>query len=87
MTELDAVTLIRDALYVTLKLSSPILLTAMAVGLVIGILQTTTSIQEPTIAFVPKLLSIFVVIIIFASWMLQTATDYTRNLFLMIEKF
>ncbi|EMJ98646.1 flagellar biosynthesis protein FliQ [Leptospira sp. WS58.C1] len=87
MTEVDAITLIRDALFVTLKLSSPILLTAMVVGLVIGILQTTTSIQEPTIAFVPKLLSIFAVIVIFAGWMLQTMTDYTRDLFLMIEKF
>ncbi|MEI7011816.1 flagellar biosynthesis protein FliQ [Leptospira licerasiae] len=87
MTEVDAITLIRDALFVTLKLSSPILMTAMVVGLVIGILQTTTSIQEPTIAFVPKLLSIFAVIVIFAGWMLQTMTDYTRDLFLMIEKF
>ncbi|MEI1279118.1 flagellar biosynthesis protein FliQ [Leptospira venezuelensis] len=87
MTEVDAITLIRDALFVTLKLSAPILLTAMVVGLIIGILQTTTSIQEPTIAFVPKLLSIFAVIVIFAGWMLQTMTDYTRDLFLMIEKF
>ncbi|EPG67615.1 flagellar biosynthesis protein FliQ [Leptospira wolffii] len=87
MTEVDVITLIRDALFVTLKLSSPILFTAMVVGLVIGILQTTTSIQEPTIAFVPKLLAIFVVIVVFAGWMLQTATDYTRDLFLMIERF
>ncbi|AXR61137.1 flagellar biosynthesis protein FliQ [Leptospira mayottensis] len=87
MTELDAMTLIRDSLYITLKISSPILLTALVVGLVIGILQTTTSIQEPTIAFVPKLVAVFVVIVIFSSWMIQTMTDYTRNLFLMIEKF
>lgn len=87
MTELDAMTLIRDALYITLKISSPILFTALVVGLIIGILQTTTSIQEPTIAFVPKLVAIFIVIVIFSSWMIQTMTDYTRNLFLMIEKF
>ncbi|EMJ96841.1 flagellar biosynthesis protein FliQ [Leptospira alstonii] len=87
MTELDAMTLIRDSLYITLKISSPILLTALVVGLIVGILQTTTSIQEPTIAFVPKLAAIFIVIVIFSSWMIQTMTDYTRNLFLMIEKF
>ncbi|TGK37569.1 flagellar biosynthetic protein FliQ [Leptospira gomenensis] len=87
MTELDAMSLIRDALYVTLKISSPILATALVVGLIIGILQTTTSIQEPTIAFVPKLVAIFIVIVIFSSWMIQTMTDYTRDLFLMIEKF
>ncbi|EMO02457.1 putative flagellar biosynthetic protein FliQ, partial [Leptospira interrogans serovar Icterohaemorrhagiae str. Verdun HP] len=72
---------------ITLKISSPILFTALVVGLIVGILQTTTSIQEPTIAFVPKLLAIFIVIVIFSSWMIQTMTDYTRNLFLMIEKF
>ncbi|AAN49809.1 MULTISPECIES: flagellar biosynthesis protein FliQ [Leptospira] len=87
MTELDVMTLIRDSLYITLKISSPILFTALVVGLIVGILQTTTSIQEPTIAFVPKLLAIFIVIVIFSSWMIQTMTDYTRNLFLMIEKF
>ncbi|EMY75902.1 flagellar biosynthetic protein FliQ [Leptospira weilii serovar Ranarum str. ICFT] len=87
MTELDAMTLIRDSLYITLKISSPILLTALVVGLIVGILQTTTSIQEPTIAFVPKLAAIFIVIVIFSSWMIQTMTDYTRNLFMMIEKF
>ncbi|WP_442496268.1 flagellar biosynthesis protein FliQ [Leptospira interrogans serovar Icterohaemorrhagiae] len=86
MTELDVMTLIRDSLYITLKISSPILFTALVVGLIVGILQTTTSIQEPTIAFVPKLLAIFIVIVIFSSWMIQTMTDYTRNLFLMIEK-
>ncbi|KAA1267468.1 flagellar biosynthesis protein FliQ [Leptospira interrogans] len=87
MTELDVMTLIRDSLYITLKISSPILFTALVVGLIVGILQTTTSIQEPTIAFVPKLLAIFIVIVIFSSWMIQTMTDYTRNLFLMIERF
>lgn len=87
MTELDVMTLIRDSLYITLKISSPILFTALVVGLIVGILQTTTSIQEPTIAFVPKFLAIFIVIVIFSSWMIQTMTDYTRNLFLMIEKF
>ncbi|MBM9500586.1 flagellar biosynthesis protein FliQ [Leptospira sp. 201903071] len=87
MTELEAMSLIRDALFITLKISSPILLTALVVGLIIGILQTTTSIQEQTIAFVPKLVAIFIVIVIFSSWMIQTMTDYTRNLFMMIEKF
>jgi flagellar biosynthetic protein FliQ len=87
MTEIDVVTLIREALIVTIKISSPILVTALVVGLFIGILQTTTSIQEQTIAFVPKLLAIFVVIVIFASWMVRTMLDYTRNIFFMIEKF
>ncbi|MCG9875668.1 MAG: flagellar biosynthesis protein FliQ [Leptospiraceae bacterium] len=87
MTEVDVITLIRDALIITIKISSPILVTALVVGLFIGILQTTTSIQEQTIAFVPKLFAIFVVIIVFASWMVRTMLDYTRNIFFMIEKF
>lgn len=86
MTEIDVITLIREALFVTLKVTSPILITALVVGLVIGILQTTTSIQEPTIAFVPKLIAIFIAIVIFSSWMIKTLTDYTRNIFFMIEK-
>ena len=87
MTEIDVVTLIRNALIVTIKISSPILITALVVGLFVGILQTTTSIQEPTIAFVPKLLAIFLVIVVFASWMVRVMTDYTREIFFMIEKF
>jgi flagellar biosynthetic protein FliQ len=86
MTELDVITLIREALFVTLKVSAPILITALVVGLIIGILQTTTSIQEPTIAFVPRLIAIFIAIVIFASWMVRTMTDYTRNIFFLIEK-
>lgn len=86
MTEIDVVTLLKEALYITIKVSAPILITALVVGLIIGILQTTTSIQEPTIAFVPKLVAIFIVIIIFASWMVRTMTDYTKNIFMMIEK-
>jgi flagellar biosynthetic protein FliQ len=87
MTEVDVVTLIRNALIVTVKVSSPILITALVVGLFVGILQTTTSIQEPTIAFVPKLFAIFAVIVVFASWMVKVMLDYTREIFFMIEKF
>lgn len=86
MTEVDAVTLIREALIVTLKISSPILITALILGVFIGILQTTTSIQEPTIAFVPKLIGTFLIIIVFFTWMVRVMTDYTRDLFMMIGK-
>ena len=86
MTEVAVVSLIREALFIAIKISAPILITALIVGLILGIIQTTTSIQEPTIAFVPRLIAIFIVIIIFASWMVRTMTDYTRNIFMMIEK-
>ncbi|ABZ94956.1 flagellar biosynthetic protein FliQ [Leptospira biflexa] len=86
MTEVDVVNMMREAFIVTLKISSPILITALVVGLIVGILQTTTSIQEPTIAFVPKLVSIFAVIVFFSAWMVRVMTDYTREIFFMIEK-
>ncbi len=86
MTEQDVVTLIRNSLWIIIKVSSPILISALIVGLVVGILQTTTSIQEPTIAFVPKLLAIFVVIVVFSSWMIRSLVDYTRELFFIIER-
>ena len=86
MTEVDVITLFREALIVTVKIASPILITALVVGFIIGVLQTTTSIQEQTIAFVPKLIAIFVVMVIFASWIIKVMMDYTINLFMMIEK-
>ena len=84
MTEADVVTLLREAIWLTIKLSSPMLLLGMGVGLVISILQTTTSIQEQTLTFVPKLVVILLSIIVFATWLIQNITDYTKHLFEII---
>lgn len=81
MTEVDVINMLKDGIFVTLKLSAPILLVSMVVGLVIAIFQTTTSLQEQTLTFVPKMLAIFLVLIIFAGWMVQTLVDYTREIF------
>lgn len=86
MTEIDVITLLREGLLITMKVSAPILITALIIGFFIGVLQTTTSIQEPTIAFVPKLFAIFIVIVIFSPWIIKVLTDYTLNIFMMIEK-
>ncbi len=86
MTEADVVTLFREAIWITIKLSAPMLIIGMVVGLVISIIQTTTSIQEQTLTFVPKLVAILVSIILFASWMIQTLVDYTREIFSVIGK-
>lgn len=87
MNEADIITLFREAIWVTIKLSSPMLLLGMIVGLVISIIQTTTSIQEQTLTFVPKLVAILLSIIVFAAWIIQTITDYTKDIFSMIGKF
>jgi len=81
MNEADVITLLREAVWVTLKLSSPMLIIGMGVGLFVSIIQTTTSIQEQTLTFVPKLVGILTGLVIFASWLIQTLIDYTKNIF------
>jgi len=86
LTESDIITIGRDAIWVTLKLSSPMLILGLLVGLTISIIQTTTSIQEQTLTFVPKLVVILLSLVVFASWLIQTMVDYTLDLFNMISK-
>lgn len=73
--------IIREALMMIIKASLPILLTGLVVGLSISIFQTATSIQEQTLAFVPKIIAVFMAIIIFGSWIMHQLTDYTTVLF------
>lgn len=87
MNDADAIRLIQDALIVTLKVASPILIVSMGVGLLISILQTTTSIQEQTLTFVPKLIAVFFTIMLFAAFILHTVVDYTRDVLDMIVRF
>jgi len=81
MTDGIVIQLARDAIIVILKVSAPILIVSVVVGLIISILQTTTSIQEQTITFVPKLIAIFVTILIFGQFMLNALREYTVALF------
>ena len=75
------VTLLRETLYLIIKVSAPMLLVSLVVGLVISILQTVTSIQEQTLSFVPKLISIFLVIMIAGDWILTSIVEYMEYLF------
>lgn len=86
MTELTVIKLLRDSLTVTLVVSAPILLIGMLVGLIVAIFQTTTSIQEQTLTFVPKIVAIFVVMLLLWSWMSRMLTDYTFGIFNLIGK-
>jgi flagellar biosynthetic protein FliQ len=70
----------QHALVVTLMIAAPLLLTALAVGLLVGVLQAATQINEMTLSFIPKLLSLAVVLVIAGPWMLRTLIDYTRHL-------
>ncbi len=79
-----AVYLFRGGILQIMILSAPLLIIAMAVGLVISILQATTSIQEQTLSFVPKIAAILVTLILFGPWMFTTLMQYTEQLFAQI---
>ena len=85
--EADIIKMMTEALIVTVKVSAPMLLMSMVVGLLISIIQTTTSIQEQTLTFVPKLLAVFVAVVIFSTYIIHTIVDYTRDVFLVIRQF
>jgi len=80
MSPETVVTVGRQALEVTLMLAAPLLLTALAVGLIVGIFQAATQINEMTLSFIPKLLAMAAVLAITGPWMLRTLVEYTRGL-------
>ncbi|HNX59095.1 MAG TPA: flagellar biosynthesis protein FliQ [Spirochaetota bacterium] len=86
MTDAMVIQLLREAVMITLIISAPIMAVGMIVGLVVSIFQTTTSIQEQTLTFVPKIVAICAASIFFAAWMIHMMVNYTRNLFMMISK-
>ncbi len=81
MTSLEIISIARDALIVLLKIGAPIMLIALVVGLFISLVQALTQIQEMTLAFVPKILVIFLSIMVLLPFMLQTLTTFTATLF------
>ncbi|WP_054260261.1 flagellar biosynthesis protein FliQ [Propionispora sp. 2/2-37] len=70
----------RDALYMVLMISAPMLGLGLLVGVLVSIFQATTQIQEQTLAFIPKIVAIFVAILVFGPWMLSLMIDYTREI-------
>jgi len=86
MTELLVTKILRDSLMTVMLVSAPVLGIGMLVGLIVSIFQTTTSIQEQTLTFVPKMIAIFVTIMLFGSWMIRVLINYTNNIYALIEK-
>jgi flagellar biosynthesis protein FliQ len=78
------VDLARQALWITMLVSAPLLGVALAVGLFIGIIQAATSINEMTLSFIPKLAAMGLAMLIFGSWQLVTLVEFTRSIFLRI---
>ena len=77
----EVTTLLRQGVLQVLIVASPLLLTALIVGLVIAILQATTSIQEQTLTFVPKIFAILIMLAFLGGWMFSSLRDYTVQLF------
>jgi len=80
MTIADITEIMSQAMYIVIITAAPPLVVSMIVGLLISIFQTVTSIQEQTLTFVPKVLSIFLVLIIFGGWMIGNMTGFMENL-------
>lgn len=87
MSENLFIDLLRETLYLIIKVSAPMLIVSLVLGLVISILQTVTSIQEQTLTFVPKLIGIFVVLMLFGNWIFRSIVDYFEYLMNNIEYF
>jgi flagellar biosynthesis protein FliQ len=78
---------VRKMLYLSTVLSLPVLGAALVVGLVIGLLQAVTSIQEQTLSFVPKLIAIVATLVVAGPWMMRLLMEYTGEIILSLPKF
>lgn len=70
----------QQALWTTLKISAPILILGLVVGLIVSILQATTQVQEQSLSFIPKILAVVVAIAVFGPWMLSVMLDFTNGI-------
>ncbi|SNX60284.1 flagellar biosynthetic protein FliQ [Nitrosomonas ureae] len=84
MTPEGAMTIGRQALEITFMISAPLLLAALATGLLVSIFQAATQINEMTLSFIPKLLVMFLVMVLAGPWMIAVMTDYMQRLFTSI---
>ena len=80
MTPESVMTIGRQAMEVTLMVAAPMLLVALAVGLIVSIFQAATQINEATLSFIPKLVGIFVTMVLAGPWMLTVMMDYMRQM-------
>ncbi|MDY0405873.1 flagellar biosynthesis protein FliQ [Virgibacillus sp. 179-BFC.A HS] len=79
--------LAEKGIFTTLMITGPLLLLALAVGLLVSIFQATTQIQEQTLAFIPKIVAVLVGLIFFGPWMLTKMVEFTSNLYQNLNQF
>jgi len=80
MTIDDVTAIAGRALFLIIKVSAPVLLVSLIIGLIVSIFQTVTSIQEQTLTFVPKIIGVFVALMILGHWMLNNMTEFMTEL-------
>jgi flagellar biosynthetic protein FliQ len=81
MTPESVMTMGRAAMEVTLMVAAPMLLVALVIGLIVSVFQAATQINEATLSFIPKLVGIFVALVVAGPWMLSVMLDYMRTVF------
>lgn len=81
MNELAVLEVGREAMFVVLKVAGPVMFAGMVIGLIIALFQALTTIQEMTLTFVPKIIGIFVTIVVMLPFMMATLIEYARELF------
>lgn len=84
MDSVEVINVVRDGVWVLIIISAPLMMTALVVGLAVSLVQALTQIQEMTLTFVPKILSMLIVMILVLPFMMQSLQDYTEQLFTRI---
>lgn len=81
MDQNQIIDILREGIWVAIKIGGPMLIASMAVGVLVAIFQAATQIHEQTLSFIPKLLLIIVFLLFAGTWMLDTMQDFTRMIF------
>ena len=77
----------QEALMMVMIISAPMLGLGLLVGLMVSVFQATTSIQEQTLAFIPKIIAVFVAILVFGAWMLRMMVEYVSNMLMNLPSY
>ena len=80
MTAEDVILIVREGVFCIIKTSAPVLLVSLVIGLIVSIFQTVTSIQEQTLTFVPKVIGVFLTLMLVGNWMLNNMITYMTDL-------
>ncbi len=87
MTQEMIINIAQESIKILLTVSLPLLLAALVVGLLVALFQAVTQLQEMTLAFIPKILAVFIVLLLLFPWMLNMMMDFTKHIFLNIPTY